>query len=482
MRDRLGALADELGPGKTRPATRRSYARSFDDGTTIELQTEEEVYRPRSIPAVEANGEEQPSQAREPEPVQAQGFSHWTALRASWSPGVRSRTAAFGSPSERASRRRARRHRRRVEERSESRVLGRSGSLAVEPSAAPATPADAGEPLLDPEVLRKDLQGLASMRPAAAPPPEAGGASPAAPSPAGEPATPPKLTHEIFDDLRRGQAGPALAAMKSASKSAGPGHAVFDRFPQGLSQAARYDVGTFDVTRRFDELDRRLEAAWTPPPAPPARPEAASAPALLPFELRADLEQMRPRARDTVAAPPQVVPFVKHEGVPLVAQEPGISADAACAVMLVGWRLRKDTVDGKSLLAGEPPWAAHKDHLNEKAPAVFAAFGLGSEPHAELDLPWLAEALSNKGPLWIGPDGSTATYPRVIIGAAGDGTPTGTKVFIHDPVTAAWGRAGGVYTETIETLREKLAPAGASSRRGFLVGWLPAGQPKGADQ
>jgi hypothetical protein len=267
--------------------------------------------------------------------------------------------------------------------------------------------------------------------------------------------------------------------MRSASKASGLGHAVFDSFPRGLSQAAKYDVGTFDVKRSFDELDRKLEAAWTPHPQHMASSEAART--LLPFELRADLDQMRAQA-GAAAAPPQIVPFVKHKAVPLVAHEAEISPDAACAVMLFGARLRKDTVDGRSLLAGEPPWAAFKEHLNEKAPAVFASFGLGSELRPALDVPWLVDALEHKGPLWIGAAAPATTYPRVIVGAAGDGTPTGTKVFIHDPVLAALGRADGMYSETIESLREKLEPAASSGGRGFIVAWLPAGQPKGADQ
>ena len=474
-RDRLGALADELNPGKAPPA-RRSYVRSFDDGTTIELQTAEEIYRPRTIPAVEGNGEGETAQNMEPTATQAQGFSHFMALRASSSPGVR-QAAGLGLSRERASRRRVRRRRRRAEELSTVRALGRPAALTPNLAAAPALPAEAEEMILDPEVLKKDLQGLTSARPGDAPSPEAG-APPAAPPPNEDPAEPPKLTHEVFDDLRRGQAGPALAAMKSASKTSGLSHAIFDRFPRGLSQAAKYDVGTFDVKRRFDELDQKLEAAWLPPPRPVASFGAASA--LLPFELRADLDQMRAQA-GVVAALPQIVPFVKHKGVPLMAQEPGISPDAACAVMLIGARLRKDMVDGRSLLAGEPPWAAFMDHLNEKAPAMFASFGLGSEPQPDLDVPWLAAALEQKGPLWIGGAGPAPTYPRVIVGAAGDGTPAGTKLFIHDPVMAALDRASGIYTETFESLREKLAPA-ASGGRGVIVAWLPAGQPKGADQ
>lgn len=303
QRDRLGALANELRPGAAPTPPRRSYARSFDDGTTIELQTEEELYRPPSIPANESNGD------GAEDVVRAQGLSHWTALRASWSAATAPRAAPVPA-SEPPSQRRARRRRLRAEQRPMARAMNAPAAPPAPtpvPQPTPRAVPDADESLLDPDVLRKDLQGLPSR---AQPPAPSDDAAPTAPPPS-DATEAPKLTHEIFDELRRGQAGQALAAMKSASKPQTLGHAIFDRFPRGLSQAATYDVGAFDVKRRFDDLDRRLEAAWTAPPAQPSL-AASAAPALLPFELREDLEQMRADAKPAPAP---------------VAQEPDLSAD-----------------------------------------------------------------------------------------------------------------------------------------------------------
>lgn len=312
-RGRLGALAHDLHPGKA-PRARRAYARSFDDGTTIELQTEEEIYRPRAIPSIDESGDGEAAFAPAPAATLAQGFSHFKALRATTSPRGR-RAIQPPSPREGASRRA--RRRRRAEELSAPSPRGLSDALAADLATAPAPRADAAETLLDPEVLKKDLQGLTSAKPGDGPSPEAS-APAAAPSPGEESVEPPRLTHEVFDDLLRGQAGPALAAMKSAAKAPGPGHAIFDRFPRGLAHAATYDVGTFDVKRRFDELDRQLNVAWAPPTL--AAVSSETAPALLPFELRADLEQMRTQA---AAAPgSRIVPLVDHNGEAQVAQEP----------------------------------------------------------------------------------------------------------------------------------------------------------------
>jgi hypothetical protein len=307
-RDRLSALAAELRDG-TPPQARRCYQRAFDDGTTIELVTEAATYpAPNEAPIEAESGED----------------SAWVSLQASWSSAF-ARAAEGGeevgqalTPSEERRRRRRwrRRHRRFAEEMTAPVTVAETHRPAVAstPNGAGATarrePEPAEPPPLDPEVLRKDLEGLAPASPTPPPAPPA-----VAPAPPKAEPSPPPITHEVFDRLRQGRAGEALAAMKSASKSASPSQDVFDRFPRGLVQPMTYDVGTFEVKQRFDEFDRRLAAADSPQPAP-ASPdgdagEDGGAPALLPFDLREDLEQLRAQAR-----PPQEAPVTVAPGAP----------------------------------------------------------------------------------------------------------------------------------------------------------------------
>jgi hypothetical protein len=253
-RQRLAALAAELGGQTAAPVPRRSYERAFDDGATIELYTEATPYFARRED-VELLAEDERRQYP-PLPVP---------------PSARrpSRTAAAARvPPVRAA--------------------------SLPPATPPETASAPERAVLDPELLEQDLQALRAM-PAPAPAP-----SPSAPAaPPHQEAGPPRLDHEIFDQLRQGRASETLAAMKSASKGpTSPSHQVFDGLRGRLAQATTYDVGTFDVKRRFDDFDRRLMSERPRAPSPASMssaqpPVETAAPSLPPYELREDLEQMR---------------------------------------------------------------------------------------------------------------------------------------------------------------------------------------------
>ena len=253
------------------------------------------------------------------------------------------------------------------------------------------------------------------------------------------------------------------AASPRAAVAAPSGHAIFDEMAKGMSYATEFRLPPVQLSQVFTALDRQLDAEVSARPAPDAatvRPAAPSATPIVPPAdvLLKDLVNLTtPETPSDVAASLGAAIDVKHE-VQLVPQQTGFSCWAAGAAMVVGWRDRI-SIDPSEIARATGYWAQYASGLNAEDTHMFSVFRLTPEPAQSYTVTGFADLLKRYGPLWVA-SAEPGPHVRVVTGIAGDGTPTGTLLYINDPWEAGMKsfrlpNRGAQYTESYQRFVER---------------------------
>ncbi|HJU73576.1 MAG TPA: papain-like cysteine protease family protein [Gemmatimonadaceae bacterium] len=262
----------------------------------------------------------------------------------------------------------------------------------------------------------------------------------------------------------------------SPSRSAPPvktsGHGVFDSMAQGMSYATEFRLPPVQLSQVFSALDRQLDAdevANAPAPAPIVVTAAPRTVQTVPPNevLIKDLVDLPPPPPAvTQPAPATAVAAaaidVRHD-VQLVPQLTGFSCWAAGAAMLVGWR-DKMSIDPSAIARATGYWAQYAQGLHAEDGNMFKVWRLTPEPAQTYTVQGFADLLRKHGPLWVA-SAEPGPHIRVVTGMVGDGTPTGTLVYINDPweqgmQTFRADNRGSRYTETYQRFVEKQSELG----------------------
>ena len=222
-------------------------------------------------------------------------------------------------------------------------------------------------------------------------------------------------------------------------------HSVFDTMGRAMRYANTFDLGAIELGQRFDEFDRELRRAEAPPRK--AYSSAASVdhvdedlrvigalskmqnapPAQAPTQPPAQAP-----ARDLAPAPappapaPALEPVVRHE-VPLIAEQPGLSGDAACAAMVLAWKHKLEP-SAAAIAEGRGGWSAFKEALAGSAPMLLHAVGFELHGPELPNTDTLRSLLERSGPIWVGAP-EAGVRGRVITGLSID--PARQQALLH---------------------------------------------------
>jgi hypothetical protein len=243
-------------------------------------------------------------------------------------------------------------------------------------------------------------------------------------------------------------------------------HDVFDRMGKSMRYANTFDLGAFELSRRFDQFDREM-----------ARDERADTTDHLEDDLRVirALSKMQSASAPVAVAPvttPPPEPIVRH-AIAIIPERDGLSADAAAACVLIAWKHRI-AAEPEAILRGDGAWAPYRDALNRNGADVLNAFAFDVMGPALPNTDELRSALERFGPLWIGaPD--VGIRGRVISGLSVD--PATQQALLHiadarDERTGTPSSAprGVEYTTPYMQFMRTLPPNAA----GWVVAHVPA--------
>ncbi len=141
--------------------------------------------------------------------------------------------------------------------------------------------------------------------------------------------------------------------------------------------------------------------------------------------------------------------------VQLVPQEHSMSCWAAAAAMVVGWSQQMSIPD-REIARRIGYWRqyakpAHQGGgLDPEDEAVFEAWGMRAEEPQSFTAEAFYDLFATYGPLWVAAMVGGA-HVRVIYGMAGDGTPDGTTLYIHDPSGVSYQRS---YTQFVAEMEQ----------------------------
>ena len=126
--------------------------------------------------------------------------------------------------------------------------------------------------------------------------------------------------------------------------------------------------------------------------------------------------------------------------------------------MLVGWR-EKMSIDPSEIARATGYWAQYAAGLNAEDVKMFKVWGLTPEAAQSYTVQGFADLLKKHGPLWVA-SAEPGPHIRVVTGMVGDGTATGTLVYINDPWEQGMtsfkpSNRGSRYTETYQRFVEK---------------------------
>ena len=253
---------------------------------------------------------------------------------------------------------------------------------------------------------------------------------------------------------------------EQTSDSAAPpastsGHGVFDSMAKGMSYATEFRLPAVEISKVFSALDSQLDAeAVATPPASAAQPSIPATPSVVgvpPNEiLIRDLVNLPPEPTPATAVASSAID-VRHD-VQLVPQLTGFSCWAAGAAMLVGWRDQM-SIDPSEIARATGYWAQYANGLHPEDVTMFKVWRLTPEAAQTYTVLGFADLLKKHGPLWVA-SAEPGPHIRVVTGMVGDGTPTGTLVYINDPWEQGMasfrpGNRGSRYTETYQRFVEK---------------------------
>lgn len=268
---------------------------------------------------------------------------------------------------------------------------------------------------------------------------------------------------------------PATEGDPAASVSPAPpvntsGHGVFDSMAQGMSYATEFRLPAVQLSQVFSALDKELDAEQiASAPAPPSRSVVVSGPAPRTVEtfppndvLIQDLVEL-PKVETVPATAVAAAAIDVRHDVQLVPQLTGFSCWAAGAAMLVGWRDQM-SIDPSEIARATGYWAQYADGLHPEDIRMFKVWRLTPEAAQTYTVPGFADLLKKHGPLWVA-SAEPGPHIRVVTGLVGDGTPTGTLVYINDPWEQGMqafrpGNRGSRYTETYQRFVEKQSELG----------------------
>ncbi|MEO7965417.1 MAG: papain-like cysteine protease family protein, partial [Gemmatimonadaceae bacterium] len=255
------------------------------------------------------------------------------------------------------------------------------------------------------------------------------------------------------------------------------GHGIFDAMAKGMEYATEFRLPSVQVSQVFSALDRQLDAEEAQPevPDPPATP----APVMPGGDvLLADLARMTPAQSLGMQVGPPAHAFgtainIRHT-VQLVPQATGMSCWAASAAMVVGFR-DKVSIDPSEIARATGYWAQYAAGLNAEDTGMFKVWRLAPEAAQSYTVQSFADLLRRHGPLWVA-SAEPGPHVRVVTGMVGDGTPTGTTVYINDPWEIGMGafrlpNAGSQYTETFQRFVDKQETLGRqeSASQGIYI-------------
>ncbi|MFN8583647.1 MAG: papain-like cysteine protease family protein, partial [Gemmatimonadaceae bacterium] len=242
----------------------------------------------------------------------------------------------------------------------------------------------------------------------------------------------------------------------TAPRAASTGHALFDTMAKGMQYATEFRLPAVQLSQVFSALDRQLNAEIVTPPtqgagAPPAPMPGGDV-------LIADLVKLAPPPIGQTAAEALGAAINVRHDVQLVPQQTGYSCWAAGAAMVVGWRDHV-SVDPSEIARATGYWAQYQTGLNAEDTHMFNVFRLKPEAAQTYTVHGFADLLRRYGPLWVA-SAEPGPHVRVVTGMIGDGTPTGTVVYINDPWEAGMTgfrlpNRGAQYTETYQRFVEK---------------------------
>jgi hypothetical protein len=244
-----------------------------------------------------------------------------------------------------------------------------------------------------------------------------------------------------------------------------PGHAVFEEIAEGMRYATEFRLPPLPLAKVFSALDRQLDTdaasrngtVTVPAASPPTSPSPSTE------VLLRDLIDLTPPKHagslpsgraDVLAA---AALDIRHD-VQLVPQQTGYSCWAAGAAMLVGWR-DKISVDPSEIARATGYWAQYAAGLNAEDTQVFHVWGLTPEAAQTYSVQTFADLLRRYGPLWVA-SAEPGPHVRVVTGLVGDGTATGTLLYVNDPweqgmATFHLPNRGARYTETYQQFVDK---------------------------
>ncbi len=136
--------------------------------------------------------------------------------------------------------------------------------------------------------------------------------------------------------------------------------------------------------------------------------------------------------------------------VPLIPQMSTLTCWAAGAAMLVAWR-ENMSVDPNEVADAAGYWAQYNIPLSPQDTHMFQVWGLSPEPAQTYTIEAFKNLVEAYGPLWVA-SAEPSPHIRVVTGISGDGTPSGTTVYVNDPEPVG---TGSRHTETFQQFEAK---------------------------
>jgi hypothetical protein len=270
-------------------------------------------------------------------------------------------------------------------------------------------------------------------------------------------------------------AQPPAPAPEPAAAPANP-HDVFDRMGRSMRYANTFDLGAIDLGRRFDEFDREMARdetrarAHSATPADHLEEDLATIRALSRMHSAANEAEVTP-ATPSPAPPAPPEPVVRHD-VPLIAEQQGLSADAAAACMLLAWKHKLEP-SAAAIINGQGGWSAYQGAVKQSGNALLAACGFEVKGPQLPNSEEVRSLLERFGPLWIGaPDAHVRG--RVITGLSVDSASQQALLHIADARDERDPGKGANQAVDYTTPFMQFVRALPESSAGWIIAHLPA--------